>query len=366
MPLLQLQNLTQRFDDLTALDNFNLSVEQGEFISLLGPSGCGKTTTIRLVAGFLTPTQGRIVVNGRDITALPPEKRNMGMVFQSYALFPHLNVFENVAFGLRAKGTPRHQITDRVKQTLALVNLSEYDERLIFQLSGGEQQRVALARTLVTEPQILLLDEPLSNLDASLREQTRKQLRQLISSLGMTAVFVTHDQEEAFALSDRIALLSKGVCQQVGTAHELYGSPVNEFVARFIGKSNILSLPFKGCGKECFIFSLPSGNELRLHNDRHLQLHPGEICRLLLRPEAIEFERTPMNMRLLQAKVLARHFAGAFSEYELEGEGLSLLAMWPSLPQAKLFRVGEMLEIHVSPKAIYFFPSGPEAKGEPH
>jgi len=356
MPLLQLQNLTQRFDYLTALDDLSLLVEQGEFVSLLGPSGCGKTTTIRLVAGFLTPTQGRILIKGRDITSLPPEKRNMGMVFQSYALFPHLDVFENVAFGLRAKGTARHRITEKVKQALALVNLLGYEERLIFQLSGGEQQRVALARTLVTEPQILLLDEPLSNLDASLREQTRKQLRQLINSLGMTAVFVTHDQEEAFALSDRIALLSKGVCQQVGTARELYHSPVNEFVARFIGKSNILSLPFKDYGKDCLIFHLPSGDELRLHNDRNPQLRPGEIYRLLLRPEAIEFEKTPMNMRLFEAEVLARNFAGAFSEYELKGQGLSLLAMQPSLPQAKPFQVGEILEDHVSPKAIYLFP----------
>ncbi|HEU0050066.1 MAG TPA: TOBE domain-containing protein, partial [Nitrososphaera sp.] len=193
-----------------------------------------------------------------------------------------------------------------------------------------------------------------------------KQLRQLITSLGMTAVFVTHDQEEAFALSDRIALLSKGVCQQVGTAHDLYRSPVNEFVARFIGKSNILSLPFKGYGKDCLFFSLPSGNELRVPNNRNLRLRPGEIYRLLLRPEAIEFEQSPVNTRLFEAKIRSEHFAGAFSEYELEGEGLNLLARQPSLPQTKTFRVGENLEVHASPKAIYFFPSGPEAKREPH
>ena len=220
MSLLDLQNLTQRFGDLTALDDLSLSVEAGEFVSLLGPSGCGKTTTIRLIAGFLSPTAGRVLIDGREITNLPPEKRNIGMVFQSYALFPHLNVFENVAFGLKAKKIPRHQITNKVKQSLALVNLSGYESRTMTQLSGGEQQRVAIARTLVTEPQILLLDEPLSNLDASLREQTRKQLKQLTHSLGITAIFVTHDQEEAFALSDRIVLLSKGVCQQVGTAHD--------------------------------------------------------------------------------------------------------------------------------------------------
>ena len=264
MPLLELQNLTQRFGSLTAVDDLNLSIDAGEFVSLLGPSGCGKTTTIRLIAGFLRPTSGRVVVSGREITHMPPERRNIGMVFQSYALFPHLNVFENVAFGLRAKKAPKHQIVDKVKESLALVNLSGYESRTMTQLSGGEQQRVAIARTLVTQPQILLLDEPLSNLDASLREQTRRQLKQLTRSLGITAVFVTHDQEEAFALSDRIVLLSRGVCQQTGTAHDLYHSPTNEFVARFIGKSNLLSLTFRDYGPNGLIFSFASGLELRV------------------------------------------------------------------------------------------------------
>jgi iron(III) transport system ATP-binding protein len=355
MPLLELQNLTQRFENLTALNNLSLSVDQGEFVSLLGPSGCGKTTTIRLVAGFLTPTSGRILVNGRDITTLPPEKRNMGMVFQSYALFPHLNVFENVAFGLRARKVPRHQIVDKVRRALILVDLSGYERRPIFQLSGGEQQRVAIARTLVTEPQILLLDEPLSNLDASLREQTRKQLRHLINLLGMTAIFVTHDQEEAFALSDRIVLLSKGVCQQVGTAHDLYHSPANEFVARFIGKSNLLALAFKDYGKDSLIFSLPSGNEMHLPNHRNQQFRQGETYQLLLRPERIEFEKTPVNVKLLEAKILAQQFVGAFSEYELEGEGLHLVALQTSSPRSRSLAVGEMVPIYTSPEGIHFF-----------
>jgi len=213
MPHLELKNLTQRFGSQTALDGLNLSIEKGELISLLGPSGCGKTTTIRLIAGFLEPTRGSVWIGGRDVTALPPEQRNIGMVFQSYALFPHLNVFENVAFGLKAAKVPRLQIENRVRKALELVNLPNYGKRPVFELSGGEQQRVAIARAVVIEPQILLLDEPLSNLDASLRERTRRQLRELITSLGITTVFVTHDQEEAFALSDRIVLLSKGQCQ---------------------------------------------------------------------------------------------------------------------------------------------------------
>jgi ABC-type Fe3+/spermidine/putrescine transport system ATPase subunit len=353
MPLLELQNLTQRFGDLIALDDLSLSVEAGEFVCLLGPSGCGKTTTIRLIAGFLTPTAGRVLVSGSEITHLPPEKRNIGMVFQSYALFPHLNVFENVAFGLRAKKTPKNQVNDKVKQSLALVNLSGYESRTMTQLSGGEQQRVAIARTLVTEPQILLLDEPLSNLDAILREQTRKQLKQLTRSLGMTAVFVTHDQEEAFSLSDRIVLLSQGVCQQAGTAHDLYHSPANEFVARFIGKSNLLPLPFQGYGQDCLIFSFASGLELRLQKAGPRQLRQGKVYRLLLRPEAIQFEKTPENVKLFEAKVVSQQFTGAFSEYELEGEGLRLLALRVNLSHAKTAQVGGTVSIHASPEAIH-------------
>jgi ABC-type Fe3+/spermidine/putrescine transport system ATPase subunit len=351
MPLLELQNLTQRFGDRLALKGLNLSVEAGEFVSLLGPSGCGKTTTIRLIAGFLTPTAGRVLINGREMTNLPPEKRNLGIVFQSYALFPHLNVFDNVAFGLRANRVPRHQIADKVKQFLALANLSGYESRTMAQLSGGEQQRVAIARTLVTQPQLLLLDEPLSNLDASLREQTRRQLKELTDSLRITTLFVTHDQEEAFALSDRIALLSEGVCQQLGTAQELYCSPANEFVARFIGKSNLLSLSFKGYGQDCMIFSLTSGLDLRLHSV-NWQLRPGEVYRLLIRPEAIEFEKTPRNVRLFEARVVTQKFTGAFSEYELQTKDLRLLALQVNLAETSVLRVGATVSVHVSPNAI--------------
>jgi iron(III) transport system ATP-binding protein len=197
------------------------------------------------------------------------------------------------------------------------------------------------------------LDEPLSNLDASLREQTRKQLKQLTHSLGITAIFVTHDQQEAFALSDRIVLLSKGVCQQVGTAHDLYHSPANEFVARFIGKSNLLSLPFKGYGQDCLIFSFASGLELRLQKTGIQQLRQGQVYRLLLRPEVIDFEKTTTNVKLFETKVLARQFTGAFSEYELEGEGLGLLALQVNLPDTQVLQVGETVSIYVSPQAIH-------------
>jgi ABC-type Fe3+/spermidine/putrescine transport system ATPase subunit len=352
MSHLELKNITHRFGSRTALDEVSLSIEKGELITLLGPSGCGKTTTIRLIAGFIKPTRGSIWIGGKDITNLPPEKRNVGMVFQSYALFPHLNVYENVAFGLKAANASRSQVEDRVPRALELVDLQGYDKRAVFELSGGEQQRVAIARALVIKPQILLLDEPLSNLDASLRERTRKQLRDLITSLGITTVFVTHDQEEAFTLSDRIALLSDGKCQQVGTAQELYHHPANEFVASFVGKSNIFSLPLKALGDDCLIFALPSGRELRLRQIPGRIPEVGKHYRILLRPEHIEFEPRPGCVPLFPARILSQRFAGAWWEWELEGEGMRLLGMQLNDALSSKICVGSEVEIYASIKTL--------------
>ncbi len=353
MSHLELKNLTHRFGEKTALDNLTLSVGRGELVSLLGPSGCGKTTTIRLIAGFLSPAQGSVWIDGRDVTALPPERRSIGMVFQSYALFPHLNVFENIAFGLRAAKVARQLISERVQRVLSLVNLPGYEKRPVFELSGGEQQRVAIARAVVVEPQILLLDEPLSNLDAALRERTRQQLRELISSLGITTIFVTHDQEEAFALSDRIVLLSQGQCQQVGTARELYDSPANIFVAGFIGKSNIFEMQFRGFGEDCFIFVFPSGRELRVRRLAGQKLEMDQRCQLLLRPERIEFESRPGHMPFLAAQVLRHRFAGAWSEWELEGEGMRFLAIQANRSGTALPQAGSRVDVYVAPEAIH-------------
>ncbi|MFN8007014.1 MAG: ABC transporter ATP-binding protein [Terriglobia bacterium] len=327
MSFLELHHLTCRFGDKVALSDFSLSVQQGEVMSLLGPSGCGKTTTLRLIAGFLFPSSGKILVDRQDITSLPPERRSMGMVFQSYALFPHMNVFENVAFGLRAAHRPSEEIAEKVRKALARVQLSNREDRPVFELSGGEQQRVALARALVLEPRILLLDEPLSNLDASLREHTRKQLRELISSLKITTVFVTHDQEDAFALSDRIAVLSNGAAQQVGTAPELYDRPTNEFVARFIGKSNILSLRLRARNEQGLVFELPRGAELHVPIRTDQPLEIGRNYSLLLRPERIEFSPSPANTLLFQASLKSQRFAGAYYEWELDTEGGMILAI---------------------------------------
>jgi iron(III) transport system ATP-binding protein len=234
--MLRLDALSRRFGDTTAVDAVSLDVAAGEFLTLLGPSGCGKTTTLRMVAGFEHPTSGQVWVNGRDVTALPPQRRDVGMVFQNYALFPHMDVGENVAFGLRARGG--RDVDARVERALERVELAGYKRRKVQELSGGQQQRVALARALAPEPPLLLLDEPLSNLDAALRERTRTEIRALLKELGMTAVFVTHDQEEAFALSDRIAVLDRGRLQQLGTPEELYARPANPFVAAFLGRAN--------------------------------------------------------------------------------------------------------------------------------
>ncbi len=353
MSFLELHNLTCRFGDKAALLDFSLSVDQGEIMSLLGPSGCGKTTTLRLIAGFLSPSAGNIFVRGRDITSLPPERRSMGMVFQSYALFPHLNVFENVAFGLRAARLPSQQIPERVRKTLDQVQLSGREDRPIFQLSGGEQQRVAIARALVLEPQILLLDEPLSNLDASLRGRTRKQLRELIASLNMTTLFVTHDQEDAFALSDRITVLSDGTCQQIGTALKLYDHPVNEFVAGFIGKSNILALRLQGRDDQALSFDLPHGSQLRLPAQPNRQLEVGQIYRLLLRPERIEFHQTEQNTPLFPARIKSERFAGAYYEWELEAEGQPILAIGKESLNLSLTAPSSTFILYASPLAFH-------------
>ncbi len=240
MSELVLSSLRKTYGPTVAVDDVSLTVAEGELVALLGPSGCGKTTTLRMIAGFIEPTAGRITIGGRDVTHLPPHRRDTGMVFQSYALFPHMTVAQNVAFGLEMRKVPRGEAEKRVADALALVRLGHLGDRLPRQLSGGQQQRVALARALVVNPGVFLLDEPLSNLDAKLRLEVRVEIRELQRRLGLTTVFVTHDQEEALTLADRLVVMANGVVQQVGTPEELYESPTNLFVASFIGRSNVL------------------------------------------------------------------------------------------------------------------------------
>jgi putative spermidine/putrescine transport system ATP-binding protein len=240
MSFLVLDSLTKRFGAHLAVDGLSLGVEKGEFVSLLGPSGCGKTTTLQMIAGFIEPTSGAIRLEGRDLLAVKPSRRGLGIVFQSYALFPHMSVAENVAFGLEMQGVAAAERTRRVGETLELVGLAAFAQRFPRQLSGGQQQRVALARALVIRPQILLLDEPLSNLDAKLREEMQIELRQIQRTVGTTTILVTHDQAEAMALSDRLVVMNNGRAEQIGAPHEAYERPATAFVASFLGKTNLV------------------------------------------------------------------------------------------------------------------------------
>jgi ABC-type Fe3+/spermidine/putrescine transport system ATPase subunit len=235
-----LRGLTKRFDDVVAVDSVDLQVDAGEFMSLLGPSGCGKTTTLRLIAGFELPNEGSILIGGDDVARLPPYRRDVNTVFQSYALFPHLKVLDNVAYGLKQRGLSKEQRHDRARSMLELVRLPEVEERKPKQLSGGQQQRVALARALVMEPKVLLLDEPLGALDLKVRRQLQIELKRIQATVGVTFVYVTHDQEEALAMSDRVAVMNDGRIEQVGTPREIYDSPASPFVADFIGETNFI------------------------------------------------------------------------------------------------------------------------------
>ena len=278
MARLELQGLGKRYGDFHAVRDVNLQVADGEFLVLLGPSGCGKTTTLRMVAGFIEPTAGHVRLDGNDVTELPPWRRNAGMVFQSYALFPHLSVAQNVAFGLEMRKLPRADVAKRVEEALALVRLSGFDARLPRQLSGGQQQRVALARALAIRPDVLLLDEPLSNLDAKLRQEVRVEIRELQRQLGLTAVMVTHDQEEALTMADRLVVMNEGSVCQVGTQRELYETPADRFVAGFVGRSTFLPGTIEAPGR----FRTEGGLALACSGGT-----PGPAS-LALRPERLE------------------------------------------------------------------------------
>ena len=249
MARLQLHGITKRYGDLAAADDVSLDIANGEFLVLLGPSGCGKTTTLRIVAGFIEPTSGVVQMGDRDITTLPPWKRNAGLVFQSYALFPHMSVADNVAFGLEMRKLPKAEIAPKVAEALRLVRLDHLAERLPRQLSGGQQQRVALARALAIRPDVLLLDEPLSNLDAKLRQEVRVEIRELQRKLGLTTVMVTHDQEEALTMADRLVVMSEGRICQIGSQQDLYERPADKFVADFVGRSTFVEGRLEGEGR---------------------------------------------------------------------------------------------------------------------
>lgn len=338
MPLLSLKNISKSYGSTPAVVDVSLDVQAGEFFGLLGPSGCGKTTMLRLIAGLETPDAGSIEADGHDLTNVSAEKRGFGMVFQNYALFPHLDVFENVAFGLRARRQPRQLISEHVNAALQLVQLRGHDERRVDELSGGQQQRVAIARAMAIEPELLLFDEPLSNLDVALRADTRRELRQLVTRLGLTAVYVTHDQEEAFALCDRIAVMSAGRILQTGSAQELYERPANVAVARFLGRNNLIqAVRLTSSYTALARFRTLAGEVVLAVNANHdelVRLPMDQPCVLAIRPEAVAVvkgaarsEAAGDGENKLRARVQQIEFAGATTTLRLDAGGLIIEAL---------------------------------------
>jgi putative spermidine/putrescine transport system ATP-binding protein len=350
LTFLQLDSLTKRFDGTLAVDRLSLTIERGEMLSLLGPSGSGKTTTLRLLAGFEVPDQGRVLVEGEDVTRLDPVARRFGMVFQHYALFPHLDVGQNVAFGLESLGVSGEELDRRVARALMLVDLAGYERRRISQLSGGQQQRVALARALAPEPRVLLLDEPLSNLDPSLRERTRREIRELIRRVGITTVLVTHEQDEAFDLGDRVALLRGGRLEQVGTPEDLYASPASEFVAQFVGRSSSIGVVVLGPADRGLRVAV-EGVEWELTETPEAPRGPALM---VTRPEALRL--MPPAPGALMGTVTERRFTGAASLFTiLTDAGASIEVTGPP----RSVRAGERVGIMPSRRAgggIHLFP----------
>ncbi|HST58524.1 MAG TPA: ABC transporter ATP-binding protein [Longimicrobium sp.] len=355
--MLRLDNLTRRFSETVAVDGVSLDVPAGEFLTLLGPSGCGKTTTLRMIAGFEQPTSGRVVLGDRDVSMLPPQKRDVGMVFQNYALFPHLDVWENVAFGLKSRGDKRDTLDAKVERALTLVEMAPYARRKVQALSGGQQQRVALARALAPEPPLLLLDEPLSNLDAALRERTRDELRALLKQLGMTAVFVTHDQEEAFALSDRVAVLDRGRLQQLGTPEALYASPVNAFVASFLGRANFFTATVDSVEGDRAVCALPGGGRWPVELAADAPRTPGAAVRVMVRPEGMELAPEG-TAGALPGRVLDRRFAGAATFYRVAIDGGQEVLVQGRLDEAQ---AGDVVRVslHGRARPIAYAPDEP-------
>ncbi len=320
--------------DFYAVHDVDLSIAPGSFVTLLGPSGCGKTTTLRMIAGFESPDEGEIYLGDEPINALTPNKRDTAMVFQSYALFPHYNVFDNVAYGLRLRKVPKEEIARRVTDILALVELSGMEQRMTNQLSGGQQQRVALARALVVEPGVLLFDEPLSNLDAKLRVQMRTEIRRIQQQLGITAIYVTHDQSEAMSISDNIILMRGGVIAQMGSPLEIYYRPNSEFVADFIGECNFLKGPVTGVEQGRAVVAI-DGTPVPVVTDK--QVRPGDEGEIVLRPEAIRIGEEG----LLPCRVELSCFMGSYQNYHVR-VGDTLVKITDNCPiNKRIFNVGE-------------------------
>jgi iron(III) transport system ATP-binding protein len=317
-----------------SVSNLTVTIEDGEFFTLLGPSGCGKSTTLRMVAGFIQPTSGSIHFGGKDVTNSAPNKRDTGMVFQNYALFPHMTVRGNVAYGLNVRGVAKQEKAKRIDEALAQVGLEEFGDRRIDMLSGGQQQRVALARALVIRPAALLLDEPLSNLDAKLREETRTEIRSTQKAAGTTCLYVTHDQAEAMAMSDRVAVLNAGVLHQVASPRDVYNRPATAFVARFIGRSNVLPCTVLGVDGSSVTVRVADGTSFkapRVENTISARVAAGDPAAISLRPESIVLTVNPglESAGQLTGRVLTAEFTGAVNIYEVDWQGQTMVVSAP-------------------------------------
>ena len=350
------RNIDLSYGATKVLRDVTLTVEPGEFFALLGPSGSGKSTLLRLIAGFNQHQSGSLLIGGRDVTGTPPWKRNVGMVFQNYALWPHMTVTQNVAFGLQERRLAREEVLRRTQAALELVGLADYGARRPSQLSGGQQQRVALARTLAIEPQVLLLDEPLSNLDAKLRVQMRRELLRLHKRLGITTIFVTHDQEEAMTICDRIAVLDHGVVQQVGTPLELFDRPANRFVAQFVGSVNLLEGALRRRDGR-LVFASPAVGEWEVPKD--FAADERERLQIAFRPHAISFAPAPANAGMLQldGRVEGVEFLGEFMRYDIRVKDDLLLADQPHHRGTAPLPVGADVRLAIPANEIRFIES---------
>lgn len=345
MTFLSIAGATKSFGANTVVRDFNLAIERGEFVSFLGPSGCGKTTVLRMVAGFESPSSGKIVINGQDVTRLAPNRRRIGMVFQAYALFPNMDVFGNVAFGLKIAGMPRAEIANRVTEMLKLIGLEHLADRYPYQMSGGQQQRVALARALAPKPQVLLLDEPLSALDAKIRVSLREEIREIQKKLGITTIFVTHDQEEALSISDRIVVMHQGRADQIGAPFEIYNKPATKFVANFVGTLSTIDATVAD----------PVQNAVKIGNNVITIPEPlgttstGDRITLALRPESLTLDRHQGRDNAITGTVEAVNFLGSVIRTRMIVDGQRLSFDSFNNPSARPPVAGETISAHFAP-----------------
>ena len=348
----RLEHISKIYQDPKTGKNFyavhdtTLDIEPGTFVTLLGPSGCGKTTTLRMIAGFESPDEGEIYLGGEAINSLTPNKRDTAMVFQNYALLPHYNVFDNVAYGLKIRKVPKEEIRERVLNILKLVEMEGMESRMTNQLSGGQQQRVALARALVLEPGVLLFDEPLSNLDAKLRVTMRTEIRKIQQKVGITAIYVTHDQSEAMSISDKIIIMSKGKVEQIGTPREIYYHPNSKFVADFIGEANFLDAQVLSENGEKARIRV-AGEEIEVNNFAHARA--GDKSELVIRPEAAKLSETGV----LEGTVTLSTFMGSYQYYQMLVDGMEIQITDYNPVNRRIYEVGEKAFLEFDPRGVY-------------